>query len=193
VAIIADRTAHPSFIAADLLAQAEHDPLSTAVLLTPSVRLLRGVRREIQNQLQSLERKEILSKAMGRGLKLIKCRSLGDAVARVNLMAPEHLEIIVGDPGKILMGIRNAGAIFVGAYSPAALGDYVAGPSHVLPTGGTARYFSVLSLDTFLKRVSVVRYGRSSFKKASRPTERLAMLEGLGAHARSIRLRLEKK
>jgi len=193
VAIIADRTAHPSFIAADLLAQAEHDPLSTAVLLTPSVRLLRGVRREIQNQLQSLERKEILSKAMGRGLKLIKCRSLGDAVARVNLMAPEHLEIIVGDPGKILMGIRHAGAIFVGAYSPAALGDYVAGPSHVLPTGGTARYFSVLSLDTFLKRVSVVRYGRSSFKKASRPTERLAMLEGLGAHARSIRLRLEKK
>jgi len=193
VAIIADRSADPSFIAADLLAQAEHDPLSAAVLFTPSVQLLRRVRREIKNQVRSLGRKEILSKITARGLRLVRCRSLRDAVAQVNQMAPEHLQIIVGDPGEVLMGIRHAGAVFVGACSPAVLGDYVAGPSHVLPTGGTARYSSVLSLDTFLKRVSVVRYGRSSLKKASRAAERLAMLEGLGAHARSIRIRLEKK
>lgn len=193
VAIIADHNADPAFIAADLLAQAEHDTLSAAVLFTTSARLIREVRKEIKNQLRSLGRKEILSGTLQRGLRLVKCRNLGDATAKVNRMAPEHLEIVVDDPGEILSAICNAGAIFIGAYSPTALGDYVAGPSHVLPTGGTARHSSVLSVDTFLKRVSVVEYGRTSLKIASPAAERLAMLEGLGAHARSIRIRRESE
>ncbi len=191
VAIVADDTADPSFIAADLLAQAEHDRLSTAVLFTPSAKVVREVKKEIKNQLRSLEREEILSDTLRKGLRLFKCRNLSDAAARVNRMAPEHLEIVVEDIGKILPKIRHAGAIFIGAYSPTALGDYVAGPSHVLPTGGTARHSSVLSVDTFLKRVSVVKYGKASLEKAAQFAERLAMLEGLGAHARSIRIRRE--
>lgn len=193
VAIVADDTADPSFIAADLLAQAEHDRLSTAVLFTPSTQIMREVRRELKSQLRSLARREILSGTLRKGVRLVKCRDLDDAIERVNRMAPEHLELMVSDHGELLPAIRNAGAIFIGAYSPTALGDYVAGPSHVLPTGGTARHSSVLSVDTFLKRVSMVKYGRTPLKVASHSAERLAMLEGLDAHARSIRIRREKQ
>jgi histidinol dehydrogenase len=187
VAIVADRTADPSFIAADLLAQAEHVN-GMAVLFSPSVKLIADARREFLRQSNLLGRRALSRLTV----RFVKCRSLDDAVRRVNRMAPEHLEIMVSDHEGLLSGIRHAGAIFIGAYSPTALGDYVAGPSHVLPTGGTARHSSVLSVDTFLRRVSMVKYGRTSLKIASQSAERLAMLEGLDAHARSIRIRRQK-
>lgn len=184
VAVIADSSAPAALVASDLLAQAEHGPLSRAVLLATSGRLLGEVRKEIKRQTVSTKRK------LG-GLRLVRCGTLAGAVKIANRMAPEHLEIVTRNPERVVPSIRNAGAIFIGPYSATALGDYVSGPSHVLPTGGTARFFSVLSVDTFLRRVSYVRYDRSSLKKAAAAAERLAELEGLEAHARSVRLRAE--
>ncbi len=189
VAIIADGAADPVLIASDLLAQAEHDVLSRAILLTTSDKLLGRVRREIKRQLGSTKRGAIIGGTARRGLRLIRCSSLTEAVKKVNRIAPEHLEILVKRPEALIPSIRNAGAIFIGPYTATALGDYVAGPSHVLPTGGSARFSSVLSLETFLKRVSCVKYNRASLKRAAPETERLAKLEGLEAHADSIRLR----
>ena len=189
VAVIADRGADAAFIAADLLSQTEHDPLSAAVLFTPSADLAARVREALREQSKTLPRIAALLKKGATGIRIVGCRSLADAVERANQMAPEHLEIVTADPRTVLPSIRNAGAVFMGPYSPTALGDYVAGPSHVLPTGGTARFAQVLSVDTFLKRISCVRYDRKSARKAVAAAERLAELEGLGAHARALRMR----
>lgn len=191
VAVIADGGADAAFIAADLLSQAEHDPLSAAVLFTPSATLAARVRGELRRQSKTLPRIAALIRKGATGMRIVKCRSLADAVGRANRMAPEHLEIVTANPRKVLQSVRHAGAVFMGPYSPTALGDYVAGPSHVLPTGGTARFAQVLSVDTFLKRMSCVRYDRKSVRKAAVAAERLAELEGLGAHARALRMRCE--
>ncbi len=192
VAIVADLTVDPSFIAADLLAQAEHAN-GIAVLFSPSGRLIADVRKEFLKQLMLLNKREILPPTTRKAVRFVKCRNLEDAVWRVNRMAPEHLEILTAEPDKLLPLVRNAGAVFAGRFTATALGDYVAGPSHVLPTGGTSRFFSVLAVDNFFRRVSYTRYSAAAARKACKAVERLATLEGLGAHARSVRIRLEKK
>ena len=189
VAVIADGRADAKFIAADLLSQAEHDPLSTAVLLTPSARLAAQVRKQLRVQARALPRIASLPGGRATGIRIKKCRSIADAVARSNLMAPEHLEIVTADPRKVLQKVRHAGAVFLGPHTPTALGDYVAGPSHVLPTGRTARFAQVLSVDTFLRRISCVRYDRRSVRRAAAAAERLAEIEGLEAHRRAVRMR----
>lgn len=192
VVIIADGSADPAIIAVDLLSQAEHDIRSRAVLLATSKRLIDEVRGEMQRQLKKLPRRPLVLKAIRRGLELIRCRSLSEAVVMANRIAPEHLEIMTGNPEGLVQSIRNAGAIFVGTFSATALGDYVAGPSHVLPTGGTARYFSALSVNTFLKQMSYIKYDLPSIGKAAAAAERLAELEGLEAHAEAVRMRKRK-
>lgn len=192
VAIIADKSANPEYIAADLLSQAEHDPRSRAALFSSTASLLEKVRAEITRQVASLPRKAIIARAAKRGITLVKCKSLVDAIKRVNELAPEHLEIVTRAPQAVASSITNAGAIFVGPNSATALGDYVAGPSHVLPTGGAARFSSVLSVDTFLKRVGYIHYGKRALAKAASQVEALARLEGLEAHARAVHLRRGK-
>ena len=189
VAVIADGGADAAFIAADLLSQAEHDPLSSAVLFTPSAALASRVRSAVRAQARALPRLAPLIKQGGAGIRIVKCRSLTDAVRRANRMAPEHLQIVTAEPLTVLASVRNAGAVFLGPYSPTALGDYVAGPSHVLPTGGAARFAQGLSVETFLKRISCVRYDRKSLRKAAPSAGRLAEIEGLEAHVRALRIR----
>ncbi|MCX6356539.1 MAG: histidinol dehydrogenase [Candidatus Aureabacteria bacterium] len=193
VAIIADEKAEPACIAADLLSQAEHDTGSVAVLFTPSARLIARVREELGRQEAALTRTAVLSRSARKGIRLVRCNSLEDAVRRSNAMAPEHLEIITRAPERLAGKVRNAGAIFLGAYSATALGDYVAGPSHVLPTGGTARFYSVLSVDTFMKRISLLKYDRASLKRAYRAASRLAEIEGLDGHARALAVRMAQR
>jgi len=184
VAIIADGGAPPESVAADLLSQAEHDKLSRAVLFSTSGGLIDAVKNEI--------RRRALAAAEIKGIKLVKCRSVAEAVKAVNLMAPEHVQVITKDADKVIARLRNAGAVFAGPFSATALGDYVAGPSHVLPTGGSARFMSVLSVGTFLKRISYVRYDEKSAAAAVPLAERLAEIEGLAGHALALRRRLKR-
>jgi histidinol dehydrogenase len=193
VAIIADGGADPALVAADMLSQAEHDVSSVAALFTDSSDLIRGVRKELRKQLRELPSGSIAFRTVRSGVRFVRCRSLTEAAECANRMAPEHLEIIMEKPQRIIPLIRNAGAVFVGPDTPTALGDYVAGPSHVLPTGGTARFFSVLSVDAFLKRVSCLRYDRASIMRAGPAAQRLAVLEGLEAHAKSVGMRMKKR
>ncbi|MDD5556734.1 MAG: histidinol dehydrogenase [bacterium] len=189
VAVIADGTADPALVAADMLSQAEHDPSSGVALFATSAALARAVRRELARQARGLPRAAIARAALKAGVRIVVCRSLREAADRADRMAPEHLEVMTRDPRAVASDVRHAGAVFVGPWSATALGDYVAGPSHVLPTGGTARFFSVLSLEHFMRRVSVIEYDRPSFGRAAGAAEALAAIEGLDAHARALRMR----
>ncbi|MCX6349524.1 MAG: histidinol dehydrogenase, partial [Candidatus Aureabacteria bacterium] len=193
VAVLADDSAEARFIAADLLAQAEHGAGGIAVLVTPSARLIVRVKKEIAGllTLSDLSRGSILRNSLAKGTFLLKTRNLREGIDLVNRIAPEHLEIMARDPEKALKLIRNAGAIFLGPYSPVAAGDYIAGPSHVLPTGGTARFFSPLSVFDFVKRSSLVAYTRAGLKRDAEALAVLSGLEGLDAHSLSARIRLE--
>ena len=191
VLIIADETANASYIAADLLSQAEHDKMASAVLLTTSAGLAEDVDREIIRQTGYLGRSEIIECSLRDFGCAIVCRSLEQAAELANEIAPEHLEIVTEQPRALLSSIRNAGAVFLGAYSPEPLGDYMAGPDHVLPTSGTARFFSPLSVDSFLKTISVIEYDRPSLKKVYRQVIALAQSERLTAHANSIEVRFQ--
>lgn len=191
VLIVADEKANPAYIAADLLSQAEHDVLASPILITPSEDLAKKVEEQLSLQLPLLPRKEIAGKSlMDRGLILI-VDNLEEAWEMANFYAPEHLELLVESPWQYLGKIRHAGAIFLGDYSPEPLGDYLAGPNHVLPTGGTARFFSPLNVDDFLKKSSVLSFSPEGFKKVAKDAIKLAEVEGLDAHARSLRVRLE--
>lgn len=189
VLVIADETADPRYVAADLLAQAEHDKLASAVLLTDSIQLAQAVARELEGQLAGLERKEIIQASLRDFGCAIVCGDLEQCVALANEIAPEHLEIMTRDPRALLLGVKNAGAVFLGAYSPEPLGDYLAGPDHVLPTNGTARFFSPLSVDSFLRSMSVVEFDRETLEPISGEVITLAQAERLTAHANSIRVR----
>lgn len=191
VLVIADETANPSYVAADLLSQAEHDKMASAVLLTTSARLAEEVDREIVRQTGYLGRSEIIECSLRDFGCAIVCQTLEQAAELANEIAPEHLEIVTEDPRALLPAIKNAGAVFLGAYSPEPLGDYMAGPDHVLPTSGTARFFSPLSVDSFLKTMSVIEYDRSSLEKVHRQVIRLAQSEHLTAHANSIEVRFQ--
>jgi len=183
VLIIADQDADAEFIAADLLAQAEHDPSSSAVLATNSRKLIEQVEKEINKQEPKLKRKKIIDQAE---IVLLEVASIDQAIEIANQIAPEHLELEVGSPQRVLEKLRNAGAIFLGPHSPVAVGDYIAGPNHVLPTGGTARFASPLGVYDFVKHQSIIGYTKPALKNVWKEVKLLAEIEGLDAHARSI-------
>lgn len=193
VLVIADDSADPEFIAADLLAQAEHDARASAVLVTPSAVLAAGVRSEVQRQLAELARADIARASVERFGAIFVVPDETRAIDLANRVAPEHLELHVRDPFARLGEIRNAGAVFIGEYTPEPVGDYVAGPNHVLPTAGTARFASALSVDHFLKRTSVIHYSAEALRREAADILRLAEVEGLDAHANTIRRRLARR
>jgi histidinol dehydrogenase len=189
VVVIADDTAKASFVAADMLAQIEHDEMAAALLLTPSQQLATEVSLEINRQLQASTRRKIIEKSLARYCAIIVTKSIEEAVDIANAFAPEHLELMVGNPKKILNKVKNAGSVFLGHYTPEALGDYTAGTNHILPTGGTARFSSPLGVYDFYKRMSVLSFSREAFQKLSASTARFAQREGLDAHANSVLVR----
>lgn len=191
VLVIADGTADPVYVAADLLSQAEHDKMASAVLLTDSMELARAVDGEIVRQTGYLGRSAIIECSLRDFGCAIVCKDLEQAARLANEIAPEHLEIVTEQPRALLPLIRNAGAVFLGSYSPEPLGDYMAGPDHVLPTSGTARFFSPLSVDSFLKTMSVIEYDRASLEKVHGQVITLAEAEHLTAHANSIKVRFQ--
>ena len=192
VLVIADGSANPAYVAADLLSQAEHDRLASAVLLTTSMELAQAVDREIIRQTGYLSRSEIMEASLRDFGCAIVCDTLDGCAALANEIAPEHLEILTEDPRALLPAIRNAGAVFLGAWSPEPLGDYMAGPDHVLPTSGTARFFSPLSVDSFLKTMSVISYEKEQLAPVKDQIIALAEAERLTAHANAIRVRFEE-
>jgi histidinol dehydrogenase len=189
VVIMADQTANPSYAAADMLAQAEHDEMAAAVLFTPYPDLACRVAGEIEKQLQKLPKKGIIEKSLAQYGAIIITSDIGQAVELTNLFAPEHLELMVENPKAILEQIRNAGSVFLGSYTPEALGDYIAGSNHILPTEGTARFSSPLGVYDFYKRMSVLSFSQSAFEKLSGQTRHFAQMEGLEAHANSVYVR----
>jgi len=191
ILIIADATANPVYLAADLMSQAEHDELASAILVTDSREIAERTAEELERQIGYLSRSSIIEASLRDFGAIVVCRSLEEAVGIANEVAPEHLEIITGEPRKLLPKIRNAGAVFLGAYSPEPLGDYIAGPSHVLPTSGTARFFSPLSVDSFLKKMSVIEYSRDALSNEAGKIATFTEAEALTAHANSIRVRFE--
>jgi histidinol dehydrogenase len=189
ILIIADDSANPLLIAADLLSQAEHDELASSILITDSGRLAYAVKKELLEQLSRLKRKDIALKSILDYGSIIITGDLKDAAELSNIIAPEHLEIITKNPKKILPMIRNAGAIFLGEWTPEALGDYSAGPNHTLPTGGTARFSSPLGVYDFIKRSSLLSFTQNGFKKLAMTVKTIAEAEGLEAHANTVRVR----
>jgi histidinol dehydrogenase len=193
ILVIADESALPEFVASDLLSQAEHDELASSLLVTTSRTLADRVNAEIDRQMANLARKEIARKALDRFGAIVLVQDLEHAAEVSNSIAPEHLELAVEKPFELLGKIRNAGAIFLGHYTPESVGDYVAGPNHVLPTGGTARFFSPLSTDSFMKKSSLIFYTREGLDKVGEAVTQIADVEGLEAHGNTIKVRMAKR
>ena len=189
ILILADENANPAYTAADMLSQAEHDPLACSIVITTSEELAEKISVAVENQLEKLPRKEIAAASIKNNGLIIVAKNLDEAVDFANISAPEHLELLVESPFNLLPKIKNAGAVFLGAYSPEPLGDYFAGPNHVLPTGGTAKFYSVLNVETFLKRTSLISYTREDLLNSAEDIIRLAEAEGLHAHAQAIEVR----
>lgn len=192
IVVLADETADPQYIAADLLSQAEHDVLSSAILVTDSADLAAAVSQEIDRQLAELPRRKIAAEAIARSAILL-VKGLAEGVETVNRIAPEHLEVMVRDPISLLPVLENAGAIFLGSYSTEPVGDYFAGPNHVLPTNGTARFSSPLNVDDFLKKQSIIQYSKSALLRDAEHIMTLARCEGFEGHARAVEIRVEKE
>jgi len=192
IVVISDGTANPEIVAADLLSQAEHDEMASAILLTPKEDFARKVSSEIQIQLKNLDRESIATKAIKQFGMIILTRDMDEAIDIANKFAPEHLELMVEKPQQMLDKIINAGAVFLGYDTPEAVGDYMAGPNHILPTGGTARFSSPLGVYDFIKRTNVISFTGKSLKKYGDRIARFAELEGLDAHKRSVMVRLKK-
>jgi histidinol dehydrogenase len=193
VLVIADDSADPSFVAADLLSQAEHDELASAILVTTSRNMAEKADAEVERQMAALIRRDIARKAIDRFGAIVIVETLQEAAEVSNAIAPEHLELSVEKPFELLALIRNAGAIFLGHFTPESVGDYVAGPNHVLPTGGTARFFSPLSTDSFMKKSSLIFYTKEGLDKVGEAVMQIADVEGLEAHGNTIRVRMTKK
>jgi histidinol dehydrogenase len=191
ILIIADDSCNPKFIAADLMSQAEHDALASAILLTDSVDIAQKVQQELTKQIKELSRYDIIEASLKNYGAIIVTQSIEESMIVANEIAPEHLELCVKEPFTWLPKVKNAGSIFLGSYSPEPLGDYIAGPNHVLPTNGTARFFSPLSVDTFIKKSSFLSCDKSSLIKLKDKITKLAESEGLTAHAKAIRIRFE--
>ena len=192
ILVLADETANPRYVAADLLSQAEHDELASAILVTTSRELAEQVSRETDRFIRELSRGEIIQKSLDNYGHILVADTLEDAIDAANEIASEHLEIMTADPYQVMTKIRNAGAIFIGEYSSEPLGDYFAGPNHILPTNGTAKFFSPLSVDDFLKKSSIIAYSREALEEVHRDIEQFAEAEQLTAHANSIKVRFEE-
>ena len=193
ILVVADETANPRYVAADLLSQAEHDELASAILITTSEALAEKVSAQVDAFVAQLERKEIIQKSLDQYGYILLADTLQDAIAAVNEIASEHLEILTSNPFEVMTRIKNAGAIFLGEYASEPLGDYFAGPNHILPTNGTAKFFSPVNVDDFIKKTSIISYSREALEKVHRDIETFAVSEGLTAHANSIRVRFEEK
>ncbi len=191
ILIIADNTANPDFIAADLLSQAEHDVLASSMLVTDSMETAKAVGGAVKKQVEHLSRKNIAKKSLAGYGAIMVVPDIAAAVNLANRIAPEHLELQLKEPFEYIGQIRNAGAVFLGDYTPEPVGDYIAGPNHVLPTAGTARFASALSVDHFIKKTSLIHYSKAAFKKEAQDIIRLAEIEGLDAHANSVKVRLK--
>lgn len=190
ILLVADHTAKPDCAAADMLSQAEHDVLASSILLTHDTALAEAVSLELKRQLAELPRQEIARQSLARHSAIILTESIDESLQWANRFAPEHLEVLVDDPMKYLGKIKHAGSIFLGHYSPEPVGDYLAGPNHVLPTGGTARFYSPLNVDTFMKKSSVIAFSEESLQRLGPDIIRLAEVEGLQAHANAVKVRL---
>ena len=193
ILVVADGTCNPRFVAADMLSQAEHDRMASAVLVTDSKELATAVANELEVQMAELSREEIARTSIENNGKIIITKDICEAIEVANELAPEHLEICVDDPFRYLDKVKNAGSVFMGKYCPEALGDYFAGPNHTLPTSGTARFSSPLSVDDFVKKTQFSYYTEEALRKVSKDVEYFANKEGLGAHARSAVIRFENK
>ncbi len=191
VTVLADDSANAHFVAADLLSQAEHDELASCILVTTSRKLAEDVSREVDEYLKVLSRSAIIKKSLDNFGRILVAKSMDDAITAVNEIAPEHLEIVTRDPFLLMTRIKNAGAIFIGEHSSEPLGDYFAGPNHVLPTNGTAKFFSALSVDDFIKKTSIIYSSREALAALHEDVENFAKAEGLTAHANSIHVRFE--
>ena len=191
ILVLADGTANPRYVAADLLSQAEHDELASAILVTTSRELAENVSLQIDGFVRELSRREIIQKSLDNYGHILVAETMEDAIDAANEIASEHLEIVTADPFNVMTKIRNAGAIFIGEYSSEPLGDYFAGPNHILPTNGTAKFFSPLGVDDFIKKSSIIYYSREALEKAHKDIELFAESEHLTAHANSIRVRFE--
>ena len=191
ILVLADETATPRYVAADLLSQAEHDEMASAILITTSKELAEKVSDEVEGFVKVLSRKEIIQKSLDNYGYILVADNMDDAIDAVNEIASEHMEIVTKDPFTVMTRIRNAGAIFIGEYSSEPLGDYFAGPNHVLPTNGTAKFFSALSVDDFIKKSSIISYSREALEKVHTDIEQFAQCEQLTAHANSIKVRFE--
>jgi histidinol dehydrogenase len=190
VMIIADETANPRYCAADLLAQAEHDPMAAAILITTSRTLAERVEGELEEQITDLSRQSIITESLNQGV-MVHVDSLDEAVELANMYAPEHLSLMVKDAGATLKKVTNAGCVLMGSASTVVLGDYIAGPSHVLPTGGTARFASPLNITDFIKFINTVSIDMAELKQLGKAAALLARAEGFDAHARAVEKRLE--
>ncbi|MCR5202682.1 MAG: histidinol dehydrogenase [Lachnospiraceae bacterium] len=193
ILVLADSSANPRFVAADLLSQAEHDELASAIMVTTDIELAKKVSDEIDGFLKVLSRKEIIEKSLDNFGYILVAKNMDEAIEAVNEIASEHLEIVTENPFETMTKVRNAGAIFLGTYSSEPLGDYFAGPNHVLPTNGTAKFFSPLSVDEFIKKSSIISYSREALSAIHEDIESFAKAEGLTAHANSIAVRFEDK
>lgn len=193
ILVLADETANPRYVAADLLSQAEHDELASAILITTSRELAEKVSTEVEEFVKVLSRKEIIQKSLDNFGYILIAEDMDEAVEAANEIASEHMEIVTRNPFEIMMKVRNAGAIFIGEYSSEPLGDYFAGPNHVLPTNGTAKFFSPLSVDDFIKKSSIVYYSREALGKIHKDIEQFAKAEQLTAHANSVAVRFENE
>lgn len=191
ILVLADETANPRYVAADLLSQAEHDEMASSILITTSMDIAKAVSEEVGKFVAVLSRKEIIQKSLDNYGYILVADNMDDAIAAVNDIASEHMEIVTKDPFHVMTKIRNAGAIFIGEYSSEPLGDYYAGPNHVLPTNGTAKFFSPLSVDDFIKKSSIISYSREALEKVHTNIEQFAECEKLTAHANSIKVRFE--
>ncbi len=191
ILVLADETANPRYVAADLLSQAEHDEMASAILVTTSKELAEKVSMEVDAFVKILSRKEIISKSLDNYGYILVAETLEDAIETVDLIASEHLEIVTKNPFEVMMKVKNAGAIFLGEYSSEPLGDYFAGPNHILPTNGTARFFSPVSVDDFIKKSSIIYYSREALQRVHKDIEYFAKAEQLTAHANSIAVRFE--
>lgn len=192
ILVLADETANPRYVATDLLSQAEHDELASAILITTSKDLAEKVSKEVDGFTETLERREIILKSLSNYGYILVAENMEDAIAAANDIASEHLEILTKNPYETMTKIKNAGAIFMGEYSSEPLGDYFAGPNHILPTNGTARFFSPLSVDDFIKKTSLISFSKDALEKVHTEIEAFAKSEGLTAHANSIKVRFER-
>jgi histidinol dehydrogenase len=192
IVVLSDGKTSPSFVAADLISQAEHDEIALAILITTSEAFGKEVEKDLEKQLSSLKRKEIARTSLDRRGAILIAKNLGQAIELVNRIAPEHLEICISKPLSALKGIRNAGAVFLGPYTPEAIGDYLAGPNHILPTAGTARFSSPLGVEDFVKRMNAMSFTREALRRFEKDVKRFTEWEGLEGHYRSVQMRLKQ-